>query len=494
MKFRIEEKLLYVTEYTQEEISWLDNKLTWEDEDGKKEKLLYKTESGVPYSFWGLYYLIKDYLNCPYLLELENPINEVYAPINISNNILENITLMDFQIAAVKKSITLKKGILSITTGGGKTEIILAVIKYLLDNKLIKSCVIVVPSVGLADQLLERAFRRGFNQNEISSLHSNSKHNGSAVLVGVVNSLNNSLNGPKSDLKSFIETADCLIYDECHHFKASTFARIALDTNPKYCLMYSGSPFSSKVITESPGDTLLFCLAGRVIFTIGQKYLVELGLIAEPIVHYKEIPGKNSRFGRYDTIYKNYIINNGLRNSIIASYTNKFVNLGFSTLILVQRLDHAKILMEMLRHLKIICVFGGSTGLQINEFGQVEDCPIEYNMFRSNFEAGVWDVVIGSQVIDEGFDIPSIGAVILAGAGKSRVKLLQRIGRGLRRKKIGRNAVYILDFLDKTHIFLQSQYKKRRLLVEEIEATIVDNEQQFLIKMIEHSKELKELK
>ena len=68
----------------------------------------------------------------------------------------------------------------------------------------------------------------------------------------------------------------------------------------------------------------------------------------------------------------------------------------------------------------------------------------------------------------------------MAGGGKSRIKNLQRIGRGLRRKE-GLNEVYIIDFDDKTHVYLASQSKKRKILYQEdIEATIIEDEDEFL--------------
>lgn len=863
MKFRIENKFLYLLEYSSEEWSWLDGILTWSDEYDKTatEKLLFTDSNGRYYTFWGIYNLIIKYISCPFPLELEGDNTIVIdRNIKVDKDILPGLSLMDFQLAAVLKSLVLKKGISSIPTGGGKTEIILAVLRYLLDNGLINHAVVVVPSVGLAEQFFERAILRGFNTNEICAMHSSSKYNGAPIIVGVVNSINIAMDKDGSIGKLIRET-DCLIYDECfhpntnillpdntyttiseiyrndyikeiisynsnlkvlekkkilrkikkeynnrlsrityrrsdgtvghikatpnhkfftknkgyvelsnlstgdilinmeqeykslikicptcsldmsnlkgneigghvvmcsgkgkhvvptsgsnywmndpkykeskekmyknrsknkeycnkisirmikdnpvykdgvlkkiseslsknlefkerlkhhwislprskrgngkmtsceriinefnlplkfngsvkgavkykfntgeykipdfltdqpnkvievsntsywytkeytencvkkykeigidclyfedteiynnpglckerietfiknhdvevigishnyrttveyvydleveenhnyfadgilvsncHHGKAASYVRISLDTNPKYLLYYSGSPFSQKNILETAGDVLLFGIAGSVIYTISQKYVRELGLIAEPLIYFKPIPGRMSKFpGRYNDIYENNLVKNKSRNQIIVTFTSKFVNLGFKTLILVQRLEHAKALMLMLKNHKVICVFGGQKGLQIDEYGMIEEFKVDYNIFRNNFENGAYDIVLGSQVIDEGFDIPSIGAVVLGGGGKSRIKLLQRVGRGLRRKKFGKNQVYIVDFQDKTHMYLHAQYRKRKALMEEIEATIIEDEFTFFNMAIQHSKELKEL-
>ena len=43
-------------------------------------------------------------------------------------------------------------------------------------------------------------------------------------------------------------------------------------------------------------------------------------------------------------------------------------------------------------------------------------------------------ILIASGIFDEGVDIPEINTLIVASAGKSDVKTIQRIGRGLRKK------------------------------------------------------------
>lgn len=69
-------------------------------------------------------------------------------------------------------------------------------------------------------------------------------------------------------------------------------------------------------------------------------------------------------------------------------------------------------------------------------------------------------IVISSPIFDEGVDIPSLDCVILAGGGKSQVKLLQRIGRGMRHKD-GDNTMKIYDFLDDTNKILLRHSEKR---------------------------------
>ena len=68
--------------------------------------------------------------------------------------------------------------------------------------------------------------------------------------------------------------------------------------------------------------------------------------------------------------------------------------------------------------------------------------------------AGELDCVIGTTVFDEGIDVPEIGALTLAAAGKSEIKFFQRIGRGLRRKTDG-SILWVFCPYDVQHRVLQ---------------------------------------
>jgi superfamily II DNA or RNA helicase len=65
-----------------------------------------------------------------------------------------------------------------------------------------------------------------------------------------------------------------------------------------------------------------------------------------------------------------------------------------------------------------------------------------------------------------GVDVPAIGQIILAGGGKAEVALRQRVGRGLRAKKIGTNCCFIVDFSDATNTNLIKHSRQRREIIE----------------------------
>ena len=54
---------------------------------------------------------------------------------------------------------------------------------------------------------------------------------------------------------------------------------------------------------------------------------------------------------------------------------------------------------------------------------------------------------VGTISVGEGTDMPYIDVVILASGGKSSIRLLQRIGRGLRTPE-GKDSLLVIDFQD----------------------------------------------
>ena len=80
--------------------------------------------------------------------------------------------------------------------------------------------------------------------------------------------------------------------------------------------------------------------------------------------------------------------------------------------------------------------------------------------YLEDFKESKFQVLI-STVLGEGVDIPHLNALIIAAAGKSQKQLLQRVGRGIRKKHSGPNEVEIYDFFDKSHPILRRQSKDR---------------------------------
>ena len=507
-----EGKRVYFLDPTPQQLKWIDKKLTWEGHPEKQtftdpatgeeieqsvakvEKLIFvDDEKGLAFTYHGLFEPLQALAQFP--MELVDEAPRHFERIHISKDILPGVELHDYQIAAVAKAAMIKMGITEIPTGGGKTEVILALLRYLLQEGLINKALIIVPSVGLCEQMYLRAVQlRGFTSDEIGMLSGEHKQFDSKIVVAVVNSINVGVKDGRKEVIDLLATADFVGYDETHHLIASSWIQIAnMATNSKYLLGWSGSPFQGEGIFENSGDALMYGLMGNVIFTETYDHLLEIGQISQAIVHMATVPGKYNKFmASFRYIYDKFIVENDARNKLIEMYARLFAEHGFSTLILIQRKEHAARLMMQLQDLDPITVLGGKKGMRFDGL-ELEQCIIDYNVFRDKFAAGHYKIVIASSVMDEGMDVPNIGALIMGGGGKSKIKARQRAGRGGRKKKFGPQQFYLVDFNDRTHVFLGSHSRKRLALYQEMRAVIVEDHYQFVNMAIVHGQHLRAL-
>jgi len=135
---------------------------------------------------------------------------------------------------------------------------------------------------------------------------------------------------------------------------------------------------------------------------------------------------------RYKELYEDMIMNNEERNRAIVKKAVELARKGHRVLIDVKRIEHGKILKEMLAENGIKAEFLSS------------ESPNRWEILEE-FKEGRIPVLI-STLLKEGVDIPEISAIILAGGGKSDIMTIQTIGRALR-PKTGMKAV-IVDVQD----------------------------------------------
>ncbi|MBX3198253.1 MAG: DEAD/DEAH box helicase family protein [Labilithrix sp.] len=73
---------------------------------------------------------------------------------------------------------------------------------------------------------------------------------------------------------------------------------------------------------------------------------------------------------------------------------------------------------------------------------------------------GAADVVVGTQILDEGIDLPALSRVVLGWPSKSEARLVQRIGRALRIQE-GKSEPVAIDIVDPNVGVLRNQARQR---------------------------------
>jgi len=331
---------------------------------------------------------------------------------------------VDHQTSALKKILKVNKGIAVLPTSAGKTEIFLA---YLKITNL--PTLIVVNKVLLSEQIYERIIKYGINDVGINT-GSKKRNLEAKVIVSTIGSVKN------LNLSKF----KCLIGDEVHNFSSKTFQDFLEKVSFPIQIGFSatpnkGKPYQYSIIRQFMGD---------VIAEVKSKELMDNKVMAEPFIYF--VKNKLNDGLDYHSSYLKEIIQNRERNNSIVRIVE-----NFDTQILILLQDVVNGQGEYLK--EKIAEFGKKV-----EFisGETKD----RNFYIENFEKENINVLIATNILNEGISINNINLLINAAGMKSYSLTAQKIGRGLRTKK-GKSSVAVVDFIDEGNKFLEKHSKIR---------------------------------
>lgn len=263
----------------------------------------------------------------------------------------------------------------------------------------------------------------------------------------------------RDEMVRILEQFEFVILEEAHEVSGSGFFDILkCCKNAHYRLALTATPFMKD---DEEANMRLMASSGPVAIRITEKMLIDRGILAKPYFKYVKLPLDK----KPDNLYKSTpwqraqkvgIVEHAYRNRCIVAELLRAHAYGLSSMVLVQRKEHGKILKEMME----------KAGLRATYiFGEHEQ--IERKAAIAALKTRQIDVLIGSTILDVGVDVPAVGMVVLAGGGKAEVALRQRIGRGLREKKDGSpNVCFIVDFSDDFNSHIRDHYRQRRAIVE----------------------------
>lgn len=246
------------------------------------------------------------------------------------------------------------------------------------------------------------------------------------------------------DIRDMLSSAKVHIFDECHLAACKTIQEISKNINPEHIYGMSASPWR-----DDNADLLIECILGKNIVDISASYLIEHGFLVKPIIKFLKVPPPIEKIKKvYQTVYKNYITDNPVRNGMVIHAANRLVEQGYQTLVLYNSVAHGQTLYQDLQK-KLPCILlSGKDSTETRELAkqQLEDKKI--------------NCIIASKIFDIGVDLPSLSGLVIASGGKSSVRALQRIGRVIR-KFPNKTQAAIVDFIDQAP-FLKDHSNDRR--------------------------------
>ena len=377
-------------------------------------------------------------------------------------NRLKIKTLRDYQAKAVETLIDQKNGIIHAATGSGKTVIAAGFIAQALDSGL--RCLFLVNKKELLYQTQDSFIKEGVPTTIIGD----GRREYSDCCCATLQTLYMGLPTKKRkksnpDIISYLKTVDVVFLDECHNGTSeSVLAVMQHCPNALYRIGMTATPLMKGWMD----DLKLMAITGDIICRVTMKDLIDRGLLSQPYVKLIKINAPVlPRTIPYARAYKLGVVQNSFRNSLIIEEATKLAQDKKTVLILVAQINHGKALSALLS------VYPGLKHKFIHGSKSNEIRKEAIDLLRNE----KINILISSTIADEGLDIPTVSAVVLAGSGKSNIKLYQRIGRGMRPKK-GENHTFIVDFIDLTQKHLAKHSLARFKIIKEEPGFIIIND------------------
>ena len=357
--------------------------------------------------------------------------------------------LREYQKECVEAAYRAGRGIIHMATNSGKTECLCALIKsYGTSFKAL----VLVRGLELLDQMLNRiSLRLGIPVEKIGKIGDSSCTYGHWITVATPDTLYSR----RQDLsvKNFLSSIELVILDEAHHGSSDSYYKVLEGIAAPHRFGMSGTPLSR----SDGADMKLMAQTGPVIFKVTNKDLIELGHSVPVTIEFARVTSPNlPEWYQYPQAVKEGIVNNLLRSEKICNGVLSMVKEGRSVLVLVQRIDHGKILGKILEGLD-------PKNKIPHQFISGKETSGIRREALDKFKRGDLKVLISSTILDEGVDVPSIEGLVLAGGGKAKIGSLQRIGRGLRTGGKFPD-LRVLDCADMTHHYL-AEHSLRRLKI-----------------------------
>lgn len=348
----------------------------------------------------------------------------------------------DYQILAKKKAVDSGSGIIKIATGGGKT----AVISTLVAHYNIKTVIYVI-GIELLYQMkstLEYMYPDlevgivgdgicDIRQVNIATIWSAASafNKKIEILDNDCTKDTNLANIDKKKVRDMVSEAELFILDECQYAAANTVQFLHENSiNARHRFLFSASPWR-----DTGDDILIEAVGGPKVFDLSASTLIDRNFLVKPEIHFMNVPIMKNMPRNYQQVYQKYIVENDDRNEIIVNCVKKLVEAKKKVLVLVVRVSHGKLLMNLLKDKFKVEFLDGQKSTK-DRLSSIE-----------KMKSGELEVLVASKIFDQGVDIPQLDALVLAGSGKSTGRALQRIGRVIR-KHPGKERAIVVEFFD----------------------------------------------
>lgn len=243
----------------------------------------------------------------------------------------------------------------------------------------------------------------------------------------------------QEELQQLVSGTVGVVFDEAHQMKSYNCKKICESTFKDVPLRWG---LTGTIPKQKVDKYCIVCGIGHVAHTLGSKELQDKGILAKcDISCIKLIDDSEFRFFADEL---EYLSTNVDRLNFIGTLIHNIVQSQGNTLVLVNRIKCGEYLESVIKQLGSDCIFLDGSVKSKDRFREYESIKTENNKC----------IIATSQIAATGLSIDRLFNVVLLDYGKSFVKSIQSIGRGLR---LGRDK----DHCNIFDIFSTTRFSKK---------------------------------
>ncbi len=366
----------------------------------------------------------------------------------------KSLKIRDYQIDAVHHAIARNRALLVSPTASGKSLIIYALVRYY--HMMGLKTLILVPTTSLVEQMYTDFEDYGWSSGTYCQKIYQG-HDRKVTRDVVISTWQSIYKMPKK----YFEQFGCIIGDEAHLFKAKSLTGIMTKLHQcKYRFGLTGTLDGTQT-----HQLVLEGLFGAVENIITTKKLIDSKTLADLKIKCIILKHPNIREKMAYAEELQYLVGNENRNKFIQDL---LLHIDGNTLCLFQLVEkHGQILYDQVKDAvkdrKVFFVYGGTDARTREDI-------------RSIVEKEKKSIIIASYgTFSTGINIRNINNIVLASPSKSKIRVLQSIGRGLRLSE-SKSSILVFDIAD------DMTYKRVRnfTLTHFMERINIYAEQQFV--------------
>lgn len=349
---------------------------------------------------------------------------------------INGLVLREEQLRLINKAIKQQRGVLIAPTGVGKTAMGMAIISAFPKNHVLWLC----HTKDLMYQAADEA-KKLLNDNRKIGFIGDGKYDPQSLTFATRQSFVKVVGNVGCDY-------DIVVVDETHHIteqdgQYGVLLRHVLA--PVRIGLTATMPTDKQAILAIEGS--LGPIIDRVTIEEGQ----ERGTMAEIRVKFLKIPidHRVKELRKYSDVYEAGVVNNQVQHQIIVSKVREHIEKGDSVLILVTQIAHGENLLRAFEKADTQAYFAqGATEGSVRR--DIKDALNEKKIH----------VVIATTIFSEGINIPELNVLINAAGGKSEIRTIQSVGRGLRLTET-KKMLTLYDCLNTSHTYLTDHVADR---------------------------------